>query len=160
MTVRHKQQQAFTLIELTLAIVIISIALSGILSVINLTASHSADPVVQQQAVAIAESYLEEILATRFCEDFKNGSVNCTDITGPENGETRSSYDDVDDYNGLSDATVITRNGTVITALADYSVNVSVTKQNVNSVAMKKITVSVSGPGTSALMLTGYRAQF
>lgn len=70
MTVRLKpsvkgtdqQQTGVTLIELILSMLIISIALLGVLSVINLTVSHSADPVVQHQAVAIAESYLEEIL--------------------------------------------------------------------------------------------------
>ncbi len=160
MTVRHKQQKAFTLIELTIAIVIISIALAGILSVINLTVSHSADPAVQQQAVAIAESYLEEILAKKFCEDFSDGSVNCADVAGKESGETRSSFDDVDDYQGLNDVSVTNRNGAVVAMLADYSVNVSVSKQNVNNVIMKKITVSVSGPGVAALILTGYRAAF
>ncbi len=55
-------QNGATLIELIITIVVISSALVGILSIINITTRHSADPVVQQQAIAIAESYLEEIL--------------------------------------------------------------------------------------------------
>ena len=40
-------------------IVIVGIGLAGILGVINLTTRASADPLIQKQALAIAEAYLE-----------------------------------------------------------------------------------------------------
>ena len=83
------RQQGLTLIELVIAIVVISIALTGILTVMNRTTSSSADPMIKSQAVAIAESYLEEIFLQNF-----------NDING-EAGETRADFDDVDDYNAL-----------------------------------------------------------
>ena len=61
-------QQGVTLIELIISIVIISIALSGILTVMNLTIRHSADPVIYHQALAIAESCLEDILLKPYAE--------------------------------------------------------------------------------------------
>ena len=46
---------------MVIAIVIIGIAVAGVLLVMNYTTAHSADPMIQTQAVAIAESYMEEI---------------------------------------------------------------------------------------------------
>jgi MSHA pilin protein MshD len=43
----HSQRGA-TLIELIITIVIISVALTGVLSVMNLSTRYSADPVIQQ----------------------------------------------------------------------------------------------------------------
>ncbi|MGC8733075.1 MAG: type IV pilus modification PilV family protein, partial [Halothiobacillaceae bacterium] len=50
----------FTLIELVLAVVILSIGLAGILLVYSQTVAKSADPMLRQQALALAEGYLEE----------------------------------------------------------------------------------------------------
>lgn len=57
-----KRQAGITLIELVLYIVIVSVGIAGILSVMNVTTQHSADPMVRKQALAAAESLLEEIL--------------------------------------------------------------------------------------------------
>ena len=71
-------QSGVTLVELILSMVIISIALTGVFSVMNLTVSHSADPVVNHQAIAVAEACLEEILLDSF-----SSLTNCTMITPP-----------------------------------------------------------------------------
>jgi MSHA pilin protein MshD len=55
------RQRGVTLIELIVFIVIISTALAGILLVMNQVTLHSADPLVHKQALAIAESMLEEV---------------------------------------------------------------------------------------------------
>lgn len=54
-------QCGISLIELIMFIVIVSSAMAGILVVMNQVTSHSADPLIQKQALAIAESMLEEI---------------------------------------------------------------------------------------------------
>ena len=51
------------MIELIIAIVVISIAATGVLLVYATAVRYSADPMVQQQALAVAEAYLDEILA-------------------------------------------------------------------------------------------------
>lgn len=142
-----KQQRGVTLVELVISMVIISIALVGIFSVINLTVSHSADPLVQQQAVAIAESYLEEVLL----QAYSGGSSSL-----------RSDFDDVDDYNGLSDNGVHDQHGTAIAGLSQYNVSVAVSAAMALSggVTAKMVTVSVSGPGVSNLSLVGYKADY
>lgn len=65
----HKQQ-GISLIELILFIVIVSIALTGILWVMNVTSKGSADPLIHKQSLAIAEALLEEVelMPFTFCD--------------------------------------------------------------------------------------------
>lgn len=145
----QRHQSGITLIELILSMVIISIALTGIFSVMNLTVSHSADPVVQHQAIAIAEAYLEEIQLQSY-----------NDPNGTNAGETtRASFDNVADYDGLNDVGVHNQQGAV-SNLSSYNVSVVVADQAVSLLTAKKITVTVSGPGVSGLALVGYRFNY
>jgi len=145
-----RQQRGVTLIELILSMVIISIAVTGVLSVMNLTVKHSADPVVEHQAIAIAEAYLEEILLQAY-----------TDPNGTNAGETRSSFDNVDDYNGLSDTGAHNQQATtLLTNLSSYNVAVSVVDQNVSGLTGKEVTVTVTPSGMSALSLVGYKFSY
>ena len=77
-------RRGFTLVELVIAMVVISIALSGVLMVMNYTTAHSADPMIQHQAVAIAEAYLEEILLKPYA-----------DPDGVDGEGSRALFDDV-----------------------------------------------------------------
>lgn len=146
MTVPHKIQRGVLLIELIISMVIIGIALAGVLNVINATAKRSADPVVLHQAVATAESYLEEILAQPF--DDPDGS----------DGETsRSLLDDVDDYNGLSDTGVHNQHGVLVSTLSNYNVSIAVSSSTLTGgVSAKKVIVSVKS-GEIDLNLVGYK---
>ncbi len=144
----YKKQFGATIIELILTIVIISSSLVGILGVINLTTRHSADPVVQQQAIAIAESYLEEILL-----------LPIADPDGSNSGESRSSFDNVADYDWLSNNGVVDQNGNAIADLSNYTVNVSINDQTISSVTMKQVSVTVSRANT-IITLNGYRADY
>jgi MSHA pilin protein MshD len=55
------RERGLSLIELVLFIVIVSVAVTGLLSVMNLTAAHSVDPLARKQALSVAEATLEEI---------------------------------------------------------------------------------------------------
>lgn len=141
------KQTGVTLVELILSMVIISIALIGMLSVINLTVGHSADPVVQHQAIAIAESYLEEILLQAYSGSSSTG---------------RSSFDDVDDYQGLNDSGAHDQLGNAISGLSQYTISVSVSAATTltGGVNAKQISVTVTSPGTTDLTLVGYKAEY
>ena len=154
--VRHKFSRGFTLIEMIVAIVIIGIAVSGVLLVMNYTTAHSADPAVQAQAVAIAESYMEEIRLHPF-----------TDPDGSDSGETRADYDDIFDYNGLNEAPT-DQTGTAISGLGSYRVSVTVAKAGdlgpsgklVPNTDAAKITVRVKYGSMVDFTLTGYRTKY
>ena len=66
----HRSQRGVSLIELIMFIVIISVALAGILLVMNKVTGHSADTLVRKQALAIAESLLEdvELMPFTYCD--------------------------------------------------------------------------------------------
>jgi len=89
--------------------------------------------------VAVAQSYLEEILQKRFCDpDVATDCVAACSGTGAcgnaacsvSEGGNRSLYDDVCDYNGLPDTLVRDQTGTQIPQLGQYSVNVQVVDDN------------------------------
>ena len=150
MKAHRKAQNGVTLIELILSMVVISIAMSGVLTVMNQTVSHSADPVIQHQAVAITESYLEEILLQSY-----------DDPDGADGEASRNLFDDVDDYNGLNDVGVHDLQDNPVATLSSYDVSVTVSAPVTlsGSVLAKKVTVTVSGVGTS-LHLVGYKADY
>ena len=68
-------QRGISLIELIMFIVIISAALAGILLVMNQVTGHSADPLIRKQALAIAESMLEEIQLQDLIRRFLHGDI-------------------------------------------------------------------------------------
>lgn len=148
-----RRQRGVTLIELVVFIIIVSVGIAGILSVFNLTTRSSADPVLAKQGLAVAESLLEEILL----KDFSNGAyVAACPVTC-----VRTSFDDVEDYNGYATVGVFDVSGVAIPALADYSVSVTVTTPaaaigGVVAANIRQITVTVTRGGQS-YFLTGYK---
>ncbi len=142
---------AFTLIEILVTIVVISIAGTALMSVYTSLVARSANPVIQQQALVIAEAYMEEIRLKAFNDP---DSVE---------GETRSTYDDIQDYNGLPDTRVRDQNGLLIPGLSAYSVNVSVTPQGIASVPnadAMRIDVVVGHPAIDPVTLSSFRVNY
>lgn len=110
------RQTGITLIELISTIVILAIALTGITVVIQGGLGRSADVTLQVRTVALGQAYLDEILGKRFDERTRNSGIppcraaappprQCTaeGSFGPDGGEDRSTYDDVDDYHDLDE---------------------------------------------------------
>ena len=125
--------RGFTLIEWVVALVVISVGVTAFLTLFLNVTQHSADPMNQQQAHAIAQAYMEEVLAQPFCDpDFSTTCpASCTSATACATCNiaegARSNYDAVCDYNGLSDATGARDfNGGLIGGLGDYNVGVAV----------------------------------
>jgi len=147
----QRRRAGFTLVELVIAIVVIGIAASGVLLVMNYTTAHSADPMIQHQAVAIAEAYLEEILLQPY-----------SDPDGVAVEADRSLFDDIDDYNFTEVGARDQENpGVVIAGLGDYDVTVSVSSEfSWNGVLAKKIDVTVTDPSGAPLTITGYRTNY
>ena len=171
---RHRNVGA-TLVELIVSIVVISIGLAGILLVMNRNLSSSGDPMVQHQAIAIGEAYLEEILAKDFC-DPDNAPGTC--VSGapgsptcnvcPASEASRGLYDNVCDYRGLPDNIVRDPStGVAIAGLGAFTVVVTITD---NGAVLNGLTgancqvlhvdVDVAGPGGVAYRLNGYRANY
>ena len=149
MCIRYKQSGA-TLVELIVSIIVLSILSVGIMTVISNTLLNSAKPLLHTQAIAIAESYMAEIL-----------SKPMDDPAGSDGETLRANFDDINDYDGLADnAGAKDRAGSLISGLEGYNVAVSVTvASSINGLAGgKKITVTVThDSGTINLPVTAYR---
>jgi MSHA pilin protein MshD len=180
------RQSGVSLVELIMFIVIVSIALANVIGVLNLNTSHSADPMVNKQAIAIAESLLEEIEQKpfTFCDpDDANAStaqnsivgdpLGCATLSedtaiGPEAGETtRPQFDNVSDYNGFVMNPMTDISGTGILTLAGYSASVVVTQAALCAGAIcaaatesLRISVTVNGPGGYSITMDGYRTRY
>lgn len=125
-------KQGFTLIELVIAIVVMTIGASAFLTLVFNITRHSADPMIQQQAYAITQAYMEEILARPFCDpDDATCQAGCSSATACSSCNaveaTRDLYDAVCDYDGLADNSGAEDfGGTAISGLEAYNVNVTV----------------------------------
>lgn len=164
-----------TLVELVVSIVVISFGLAGVLLVMNRNISSSGDPMVQHQAIAIAEAYLEEILAKDFC-DPDNAPGTC--VSGAPGSPTcdvcpvaeasRDLYDNVCDYRGLPDTVVRDpTTGAAIAGLDAYAVAVTITDNGATlnglsggNCGVLRVDVAVTGPGSMNYRLDGYRANY
>jgi MSHA pilin protein MshD len=166
-------QRGSSLIELIVFIVIVSVALAGVLSVLNITVLHSADAIEPKQALAVAESMMEEVLTKPFCDPDTVTVSNTppTSTCGAHTAEgtvaTRNLYDDVLDYNGYHRVGVssLTDPGTSIGGLGSYTVDVAVAAPaaDIGAVAAAniwQITVTVTAPSGRAYTLTGYRFNY
>jgi MSHA pilin protein MshD len=176
-------QRGLSLIELLVFIVVVGIAVSGVLSVYSLNARSSADPMVQKQALAIAESLLEEVLAKpyTYCDpDDVQAETATSSAIGPagcattpegmvaEGVEDRYSnltpFDNVNDYNGFNMTGIVDLGGNVIAPLAAYTASVRVQPagafNGIPSGETLLTTVTVTGPGNHSVSLSGYRTRY
>ena len=140
----------FTLIEVITTIVVLSIAATAIMSMFSGSIRTSANPMIQQQAISIAEAYMEEILLKSF-----------NDPDGIGLGETRASFDNVLDYDGLTDVGARDQNNNPITSLDDYTVSVTVGTLDLNGITdALHIQVSVDHTILDPIVIDGFRTNY
>jgi MSHA pilin protein MshD len=148
-----QRQRGVTLIELCISIVVIAIAAGAVLGVLSRSAGRSADAMIMSQAVSVAEAYLEEITLKPFA-----------DPDGTDGETLRTDFDDVDDYNGLVDVGARDQFNNAPSALARYTVTVTVTPSsalsNVPSTDAERVDVRVTYAPNVTVSLTGYRARY
>lgn len=144
-----RSQAGFTLVELVVAIVIIAMAATTIVGVMSAVSTRSADVMVQVQAMNVADAYLREILAQPFADP---------DGIGGE--MTRTAFDDVNDYDGLSNAGAEDQYGNAVAGLNGYQVGVVVAAAALGAIPAAQsrlITVTVTGPTQTMTLLRGYK---
>lgn len=184
---RRSGSRGVTLIEVIMFIVIVGIAAGGIMLMFAKTTQTSADPLIRKQALAIAESLLEEVrmMPFTFCDPDDANAANATgafvgaggcattvEALGPEAGETRyaalTPFDNVNDYNGFAMpgpgcvGGICDINGAAMTGLGAYSASVAVAGAvfgGIPAADAQLITVTVTGPGAITVVLNGIRTR-
>ena len=183
-----KPARGATLIELVISIAVLTIVVVTLVTLTSQTTGRSVDPMIQEQASAIGQAYLEEAMQKDFCDpDFDVDSNPATPLDCPaqctnrvcQAGGCRNSgsaqetarglYDDICDYNGLTDSGAVDQNGNAISGLTDYHISVQVDDDasvNLNGLAGNTgkaalITVTVSHPAMQDdVRLSGFRANY
>jgi len=149
----RSRHQGVTLVELVVAITIVAIAVTTILGAFAAVATRSADAMMQQQAIAIGESYLSEIL--------QRWVVDPNPTTPPNTG--RASWDLVDQYNGLVEVPH-DQFGAAIASLNSYTVSVSVSQSSalggVPATDARRVDITVTYPPSASVILSGYRTRY
>lgn len=187
----RKQQAGFTLVELVIGIVVLAIALTMITSVLGPLYQRSADPWHQVRASELGHSFMNEIMARSFDEqsDRADGSYRCDATTeptpltpwpctdavnfGPEAGETRLSFNDVDDFHNFratgDEITNILANPltglynnyqVAIDVAYDGNFNGVINEAGVAERSAKRILVSVTIPSGEVIQFAAYRSNW
>lgn len=171
--------RGLTMIELVVFIVVVGGALAGVLRVFVTATASSADPLLRRQALAVAESLLEEVqlMPFTFCDSedanvetaaSTAGCAGAPEAPGPEAGETRFAsppFDHVNDYHGYAmNGGIVDITNTPVAGLAGYSASVSVAAAALNTITAGsgdalRITVTVTGPGGVSVALDGWRTR-
>ncbi len=174
----HSSQTGFTLVELVVGIVVMAIALTFMTSVFFSNPGRSVEPMMQIRAAEFGQALMDEILSKNFDDTTPVGGVpacivcTATGSFGSE-GESRSTYDDVDDYHDSCGSPVALTNGlgNGVSNFNGYSMEVCVSydgnydgapDSNINA---KLIRVNIflpsgAGMGTDPISFSGYKGNF
>jgi MSHA pilin protein MshD len=182
-----RRERGLSLIEVVVFIVVLGIGLAGMAILYNQLTLASVDPLVRKQAVAIANSLMEEVQLRPFtiCDPDDPAVFAATlpadcdpariENMGPENfapfgPETRSGatrFDNVNDYNAFSlPAGIQDVNGAPITGLEAYRARVDIVNAGadfpaaVPAAEALRIDVTVDGPANIQVVLRGYRLRY
>jgi MSHA pilin protein MshD len=142
-----RRTRGATLVELVIAIVVISIAVTAVLGLLSSIAVRSAGAMGATQSASIASAYLEEALSKSF-----------QDPNGPEAG--RLNFDDVMDYNftdvGVRDAT-----GALVPGLDQYTVQITAASVALGAEPnVVRVDVRVTAPNGNVTRLSGFRTNY
>ena len=160
----HRDERGFTLIDLILVIIIVAIAIPPMLALFIQMVSGSTFGVTVSRANALASTLREEIQSKKWDESAPPPSL----ILGPETGESRAIFDDVDDFDGLDESPPRDSQGAILAGFTGFRQQVSVCyvantdfDTCIGGPTMyKQVTVTVTGPEGRATQLATVIASF
>ena len=109
--------KGISMIELVVFILVMGIAFTGVMVVFINTQTRSADPMIRIKTVELGQALMDEILLKAYDDQTPNGggcvrfaagsncppgNPNASASLGTDGGESRSTFDDVDDYHNLA----------------------------------------------------------
>lgn len=175
----HRVQKGFTLIEVIIGIVALSLSLAIVTSFIAPTEQKSADQIHQVKAAELAQSLMNEIMAKAFdnnsdmaggrdrCDEA--GYANCTTSLGSEGSESRSTFNDVDDYDGYT-AKINSTEGSLDSGYSSFDILVNVSYDSAdilglgtspqNTALAKLIQITVTTPLGTDITFASYKTNF
>lgn len=99
-------KKTMTLIELVMVIAVFAVAITPILLLMSSLNQQVVQARLMNSAIVLGRDILEEILSKRYDERTIPPYTSWSSHLGPDSGESRNNYDDVDDFDGLSEGSV------------------------------------------------------
>ncbi len=176
-------QTGVTLVELIIAIVIISIASVALLTGLGFQTARNVDPMIQSQAQMLAKQYLSEVLSKPFFDPSADPRLSpsvsrdaaddsAADTTARDSNATnRLLFDNIFEYNGFNQPTQ-ELDGTAVPELAGYQISISIddsvgltlgTLANPGTLCppdILRVDVTVTDPRGQQTQLSGYRTSY
>jgi MSHA pilin protein MshD len=147
----ERTHRGFSLVEALVAIVIVSVALAGVVSVFQQAMRGSNNPVVTNQLVALAEEMMEEVQLKPYA----------TARSGTYTGCARTDFTVVYDYKGYAtSAGLCDIDGNLISALSAYAVQVDVATTTLSGVSEALIITVTVSRGSDSFVLHGWRTRY
>jgi MSHA pilin protein MshD len=172
------KNRGFTLIETVMVIIIVGIAVAAIGTQFATNVSRSHEPLLRQQALAVANAYMDEILKKRWNSATPTGggcvvtgSGNCTTPGAPaaaatgNDGQSRAAFDDIDDYHGIDEAPADSE-GNAMPGYDNFNVTVEVTNpadatwNGIDRLDVLQVDITVTTPNGESIALTAYRVNY
>ncbi|HEX2838428.1 MAG TPA: hypothetical protein VHN77_09905 [Phycisphaerales bacterium] len=160
---RRRGRAGLTLVEAVLSLLVLAVLATASLSAIS--QSRAARLAVDEQSMgsALARSLLSEIAALPSMES----ASTTIGVDGGENASDRTTFDDVDDFNGFSESPCIALDGKVIDGTDAWQrsvvvawVSVSATTTTTTSdTGLKRVWVTVSHNGRAVTRLSALRGK-
>ena len=176
------KQRGVTLLELVIGITVLAVALTLITAVLSPLFVRSTDPWHQVRAAELGHSLMNEILARSFDEqsDRSGGLLRCDEVAlgaapctaeanfGPDAGETRLSFNDVDDFHGFGaeGAAILTNilDDALSEAYRNYSAAVTVRYAGADfglaQRQVKRIELVITTPTNSSIAFSAYKGNW
>lgn len=179
--ITHSSSRGFTLVELVVGMVVLSIALVLLTSMLFPQADRAADTLHRVRSAELAHSILNEIWSKRYDQNTNaNGGVPacgagarpdlglpagipCTaeSSLGPDTDETRNNYNDVDDYHGLSHTSLMLNSAnTYASQYPNYLLSVEVTYPDAPNMDTKLIRIDVTTPNSEVITYNAVRSNY
>jgi len=170
------KERGFTLIEIIIGIVILSISLAIVSSLIAPTEEQSADNLLQIKAAELGQSLLNDISSRAFADNSdmtggkfrcnEAGQATCTEPLGPDGiaENSRDNYNDVDDFHGYSENKDVLGLG-LDSSYDSFAIAVDVIYAGddlglADNKLAKRITVSVTTPLGTEIKFATHKANF
>ena len=159
-TGRRVRPRALTIVEVAVSAVIVAVLLVASLQTLGAAARARVVQAGQVQGPALARMLMAEIRTMRYADEaVPDGPLGLED--GEFNGKDRTTFDDVDDYNGLSETAPKTPDGAALSGAGTWRRDTKVEwvfpdRPGVvatSETGLKRITVSVSGPGGTTTLV-------
>lgn len=180
---KPQKQSGVTLVELIIAMVIISIAAVALLQTLGSQSVRNVDPMIQSQAQMLARQYLEEVSSKSFFDGSADprlvANLSRSDINDSVEDQSRAGspsrvgWDNIYEYHGYSQTGLRDVNGSAVAEFSNFSVAIQVDisdsvsiNGNANSSTANcpahfaLISVTVTDARGYKTSLSGYRASY